>query len=417
MPSRCGPRKAARRTGFSSAVAAPAFSTIPSPTPHTDNDYSIRAYVEGGAGIIVFTTNLAPVLARRPRGAFLDIGCGYGYSVDFVRHMYGWDVLGVEPSQYGAAGAAALGFPHFRELLLDPAQIGGRKFNVIHSSEVLEHIPDPRAFLRLIRALLTDDGVFVMTTPSAAAVNDPALPWARKMAALSPGFHVFLMSARGLDDAMRDAGFHDRQVVDGGGSLIAKASPTKLTVTPVSDQRELYWSYLESGIARTGAGTSVRMGFFYRLFESLIGAGAYERALRVWNADGFTIPDKLPEIRHFGEFMDALPFCGANLAFARAVLALNYEQEPRQAADWFARSVEICAVKLRIAPRAAILETQTIWNAKFHQAIALVLANDRPAGQVIARAIVEAGAPGFTADPVAGRPPADIVARATELLA
>lgn len=52
----------------------------PGPRPdyhqHTNNPCSIRAYVESGAGIIVFTTNIAPAIGVKRRGSFLDIGCG-----------------------------------------------------------------------------------------------------------------------------------------------------------------------------------------------------------------------------------------------------------------------------------------------------------------------------------------------------
>lgn len=395
------------------------YDPVPQPDyhRHTNNTQSIRAYVESGAGIIVFVTNLAPVMEGKQKGTFLDIGCGYGFAVDFVRQMYGWDVLGVEPSQYGAAGSAALGFPLYSELLSDPAQLGGRTFDAIHSSEVIEHVTRPLAFLELVRKLLRDDGTFVMTTPSSLAADDPDLPWARKMAALSPGFHTCLMSKKALEDLLRRAGFAEFTVRDEHGSLRAYASPTSLRLKQMPDARELYQSYLESGVARTQPGSSARMGFFSRLFEALVGAGAYDRALRLWHANDFDIPSEVPDFPTFEAFLEALPCGAASLVFTRAVCALNYEKNPKQAAQWFGCAVDICKAKIKVAPRAAVLELALFWNARFHEALAAVMAGEAGRGRRLAAEIVQAGGTGGAADAILGLPADSIRERARNLLA
>lgn len=394
------------------------YDPVPRPDyhQHTSNAYSIKAYVESGAGIIVFTTNIAPALGAKRRGAFLDIGCGYGFSVDFVRQMYGWDVLGVEPSQYGDAGAKVLGFPLHRELLTNPQQLQGRKFDVIHSSEVIEHVESPFGFLQLVRTLLQDDGTFVMTTPSSRAVDELDLPWARRMAALSPGFHTCLLSKTALEELLQRAGFNDYTVTDEHGGLRAYASPSSLRLTPVNDPRELYWSYLESGIARTSSGSPTRIGFFSRLFESLVGAGAYERAMRLWNANDIEVPAVVPEFANFAAFMDALP-CGAPaLFFARAMCGLNFEKDAARASHWFGIAAEICKAKIKVASRSAVVEGPLFWNARFHQALAAVMAGDIERGRAIAKEIVEAGASTSGADEMLGRPSDGIGERACQLL-
>jgi len=42
----------------------------------------------------------------------------------------------------------------------------GERYDVIIASEVLEHVTDPPAFLRALRALLTPKGIVVLTTPN-----------------------------------------------------------------------------------------------------------------------------------------------------------------------------------------------------------------------------------------------------------
>jgi hypothetical protein len=203
---------------------------------------------------------------------------------------------------------------------------------------------------------------------------------------------------------------------DDPASLFAYASPTSLTLEPVRDVRDLYWSYLESGIARTAPGSSIRTGFFSRLFESLVGAGAYERALRIWNENGFDIPRELPDFRTFAAFLDALPSGAASIVFSRAICALNFEKKPQQASEWFGRTVEICKAKMKLAPRASAIESALFWNALFHQALAAVMAGDVDLGRRLAKEILEpSGTHGLPAE-IVGRPNDNIRERAERLL-
>jgi 2-polyprenyl-3-methyl-5-hydroxy-6-metoxy-1,4-benzoquinol methylase len=66
----------------------------------------------------------------------------------------------------------------------------GRRFDVVYASEVIEHVPDPAAFAALLAARVADDGVLVLTTPSADYI-EPGTAFAHTTAALAPGFHGF----------------------------------------------------------------------------------------------------------------------------------------------------------------------------------------------------------------------------------
>ncbi len=92
-------------------------------------------------------------LLRRHLGApprrVIDVGCGYGsYGRGLLADGYDW--LGVEISASDCAELARAGLPHW--------QVDGRtlpftdaSFNAALCIEVLEHIEEPRAFLREVR--------------------------------------------------------------------------------------------------------------------------------------------------------------------------------------------------------------------------------------------------------------------------
>jgi SAM-dependent methyltransferase len=99
------------------------------------------------------------------RRTILDVGSGPGYFLLHGRDR-GWQTTGVEPSRQAAAHSRGLGLD-IREMMLDEhsaAELG--RYDVIHLSEVLEHLPDPRAMVRLAHRLLNDDGLLCIAVPN-----------------------------------------------------------------------------------------------------------------------------------------------------------------------------------------------------------------------------------------------------------
>jgi 2-polyprenyl-3-methyl-5-hydroxy-6-metoxy-1,4-benzoquinol methylase len=185
------------------------------------NDATIDAYIEAGAGVETIAAGLLRVEPSSVR-RFLDVGCNYGFGMDIGSFLFGWETIGFEPSLAGRRGAAELGLD-IRNEYLDEGTDVGAPFDLILASEVVEHVPDPIDFLRTIRNRLSDDGVVVLTTP-AAEIVDPAVPEAVALVAMSPGFHVFLASAAGLELMLRAAGFAAVAVERVAGTLFAIAA-------------------------------------------------------------------------------------------------------------------------------------------------------------------------------------------------
>jgi 2-polyprenyl-3-methyl-5-hydroxy-6-metoxy-1,4-benzoquinol methylase len=95
----------------------------------------------------------------------LDVGSGPGY---FLLHgkKRGWETLGIEPSRQAASHARKLGIL-VSENFLDGAlakTLG--KFDVVHMSEVIEHLPDPAGMIKIIHSLLKTGGIICIDAPN-----------------------------------------------------------------------------------------------------------------------------------------------------------------------------------------------------------------------------------------------------------
>ncbi len=111
----------------------------------------------------------------------LDVGSGPGF---FLLHgkERSWDVRGIEPSLQACAHSRSLGLDVANEFLSAQNAASFGQFDAINMSEVLEHIPDPETFLKLVHGMLADDGLICIAVPNdfndlqAAAVSQQPLP-------------------------------------------------------------------------------------------------------------------------------------------------------------------------------------------------------------------------------------------------
>jgi SAM-dependent methyltransferase len=140
-------------------------------------------------------------LATQPSGTFLDHGCGRGHFLTAVREA-GWEVVGTEYDPAVAArisqivGARVLA----RSKLSD---IAPGSIDVIHLGDVLEHLVDPIAELRMLVPLLKPGGYLLAQGPLEANVNafTLAVKLFRSLSdrgpASQPPYHVQLTTASG----------------------------------------------------------------------------------------------------------------------------------------------------------------------------------------------------------------------------
>ena len=108
------------------------------------------------------------LLGTGDSGPLLDVGCGGGLFLGMLRER-GFRVVGLDNSRE----AARIAWERQRTPAvcgtLDAAPLREDSFACITMFHVLEHLPDPRAFLRTARSLLQKTGRLVVQVPNAGS--------------------------------------------------------------------------------------------------------------------------------------------------------------------------------------------------------------------------------------------------------
>lgn len=100
--------------------------------------------------------------------AILDIGCGGGLVAEPLCRM-GARVTGIDPSTENIGTARAHSAPQglaidYRAARVEDLVAAGERFDAVTCLEVLEHIPDPAAFLAMAAKLIRPGGLMLVST-------------------------------------------------------------------------------------------------------------------------------------------------------------------------------------------------------------------------------------------------------------
>lgn len=95
----------------------------------------------------------------------LDVGCAYGYMVDFLLSM-GYEAVGIDISLHATKGIRSM-FQKPSIVLCDVQKTlpFHRKFNLITCLETVEHLQDPSRAISSMTNALESGGVLIVTTP------------------------------------------------------------------------------------------------------------------------------------------------------------------------------------------------------------------------------------------------------------
>jgi 2-polyprenyl-3-methyl-5-hydroxy-6-metoxy-1,4-benzoquinol methylase len=100
----------------------------------------------------------------RKNNLLLDVGCGQGWFLETAKKR-GWEVYGTEYSDQAVKICTNKGII-MKQGVLNPADFGNLRFDIVNSSEVLEHINNPLPELSNINSLLRSGGLLYLTTPN-----------------------------------------------------------------------------------------------------------------------------------------------------------------------------------------------------------------------------------------------------------
>jgi SAM-dependent methyltransferase len=148
---------------------------------------------------------LAPHLAELATlGAAVDVGAGSGPLLPWLKGKGFSPVVGIEPSAAAIAAAPAEVAPMLRPGMFSPDMLGDIRPSLVCSFMTLEHIWDPRDFVRSVFSVLEPGGMI------AIVVHDWRAPLNRLLSLRSPIIdveHLQLFSPRSLHALLAGAGF------------------------------------------------------------------------------------------------------------------------------------------------------------------------------------------------------------------
>ena len=144
-----------------------------------------------------------------------DLGCGNGYISGRLASM-GYEVTGIDASASGIEIAART-HPtvRFAHAVIDSglgASVGSN-FDLVISSDVIEHLYRPASLLEAASSLLKPSGGLILGTPYHGYVKNLALALTGKMDAhfsvLHDGGHIKFFSVNTLSELITSSGFTD----------------------------------------------------------------------------------------------------------------------------------------------------------------------------------------------------------------
>lgn len=353
----------------------------------------VRHYLQVGAGI----DSMIRLLQRsnaEPGSTMIDVGCGFGFTVDFWNWAKGGGGCGVEPSLYGRLGQSVLDASISTEYLANAAQLNSRRYDRVLSSEVIEHVDDIAGFIAELRGVLAPGGVMILTTPNAEFIR-PENTWSVVIAALSPGLHRVLFSRAALERALHEAGLMHVEVTCHGQQLIAFASdiPFKLSVNPEAERSE-YNDYLRASIKKQRNG-DLTMGFLFRYLEEQVNLGRLQEAREAWDPlcemvramynlnlrDLDEVRQRLNKAWDFEEYVGQVPvFLSAALYYA-AMATLNGQDFLTDAKTGFMAAADAAEHEFSTAPSFAQKAASIYWWARIHVAVAAIQTSDHATAQ------------------------------------
>ena len=184
-----------------------------------ENYYSIYAY-EKEKKIpeptrLSFENLLDSFEKYRQNNRILDVGCGEGWILELAMNR-GWETYGTEFSSKAIEICENKGIKMYAGVL-KPENIKERDFDVIVSSETIEHINNPREELANIHQLLRTGGLFYITTPNFNSYLRRMMK--DKYAIIKYPEHLSYYTATTLNKLLSETGFTKVKLMTTGISL------------------------------------------------------------------------------------------------------------------------------------------------------------------------------------------------------
>jgi len=143
-------------------------------------------------------------LRNRPAGRLLDVGCGAGEYLAFMRD-HGWESEGVDFDVEAVESARARFGVNAHCRQLEEMNYPDAHFDAITMNHLIEHVSDPVRLLLECRRVLKPDGLIVVTTPNSCSLGHRM--YAKYWRGLEPPRHLHIFSPMSLRFLAKRAGF------------------------------------------------------------------------------------------------------------------------------------------------------------------------------------------------------------------
>lgn len=138
-------------------------------------------------------------------GKLLDVGAAAGFFVEQAR-LASWEAEGIEPSEWASRYAREeLGQP-VATGTLEGAAFPEASFDAVTMWEVIEHLPDPRAFLAEVARVVKPGGILAFSTPDAGSLV-ARLTGQRWLGWHKVPEHLYYFDRRSLERLLAGSGF------------------------------------------------------------------------------------------------------------------------------------------------------------------------------------------------------------------
>ncbi len=162
-------------------------------------------------------------VARQGGRRLLDVGCANGTFLLDARRQ-GWTVTGIDLSDQAVQACARQGVP-VRRGALEELYFPDASFDAVVCSDSLEHVVDPKVFLREARRVLDTDGVLYLALPDFNGLQYRLLRliniFNRRNYFVLP-HHVFHFTRRSLRYLLEESGFEIRREISSESAISQK---------------------------------------------------------------------------------------------------------------------------------------------------------------------------------------------------
>jgi len=333
---------------------------------------SIKYYVETGAGLFFLALQLQLIkkileskFSSVPENMkFLDVGTGFGFSLVMAQQL-GWDTVGVEPSSMGKIGSQMLGLKNLVSCYLEDSNLPKSSFDIVTSSEVIEHILEPDAFIQNLQKYLAPKGFILLTTPNADANQLVEDEW---LEAYAPGLHLNIFSPRSITLVLNRNGFEDVKIFFSEGSsgkkrmiiLAAREKgilPDDLNWNEVlSSTNPFLKNVLQNIVLEKEASNEqddVYSGVLYRLVDICVNAGQFEQSKeyiakidQIIHNYGLDLDSLITiQAKSLEEYIKKVPAYAGYYLFYKGIFNLNHTKNYQEAMKCFQVASHLCKVQ------------------------------------------------------------------------